>query len=170
MTDADLTTVADFDAADPAVAAGLLRPACASCAWVDRLVAERPHRTPAALLAASDRAISGLSWPDLQEALAAHPRIGDRARGTDLESSWSRQEQSATERLDTGVAADLRVANAEYEQHFGHVFLICATGRSAEQMLASLRERLGNDAGTEREVVRGELGAIVALRLARTFR
>ncbi len=70
----------------------------------------------------------------------------------------------------TDVEAGLRAANLAYEERFGHVFLICATGRSAAGMLAALRGRLGNDPAAEREVVRDELRRIVALRLGKTFR
>jgi 2-oxo-4-hydroxy-4-carboxy-5-ureidoimidazoline decarboxylase len=122
----------------------------------------------AALVARSDEVLAGLGWPDLEEALAAHPRIGQRAAGADRESAWSRQEQSGA--ADAAVAAALREGNVEYERRFGHVFLICATGRSPDEILAALRDRLGNDDGVERDVVRGELTEIVRLRLAKTLR
>jgi 2-oxo-4-hydroxy-4-carboxy-5-ureidoimidazoline decarboxylase len=130
----------------------------------------RPYGTLDALIERSDGAIALLEWPDVEEALAAHPRIGQRPAGSDRESGWSRQEQSATSGLDRGTADDLRAGNLAYEERFGHVFLIRASGRSAEEMLAELRERLGNDAETERGVVRAELAQIVRLRLARAFR
>jgi len=170
MTDTELVQVAELDRASPGDAATLLRPSCASIRWIERLVGGRPHESLGRLTAASDAAIATLSWPDIEEALAAHPRIGDRAQGRGREASWSRQEQAATTGAGGDVQARLRAGNAEYEERFGHVFLIRATGRAAEQMLAALRARLGHDPVTEREVVRAELADIVRLRLAKAFR
>jgi 2-oxo-4-hydroxy-4-carboxy-5-ureidoimidazoline decarboxylase len=166
----ELVDVAAFDGLAADAAAGLLRPACASTRWTQTMVAGRPYGTLDRLVLASDAAIAGLDWPDVDEALAAHPRIGERAPGADLESAWSRREQAAAVTAEPDVAAALRAGNLAYERRFDQVFLICATGRSAEQMLASLTARLGNDIATEQRVVRRELAAIVGLRLARTLR
>ncbi len=169
VTDPELVSVAELDRATVASATARLRPCCASTRWVSQLVAGRPYRTLDALVAASDAAIAALGWPDIEEALAAHPRIGDRPTGPDREAAWSRQEQAGTSTAGPGAQAALRSANAGYEDRFGHVFLICATGLRASDMLIALHERLGNDPAAEREVVRGELGKIAALRLARAF-
>ena len=128
----------------------------------------RPYRTLEALVEASDGALAGLSWDDIAEALAAHPRIGERADGGDRESTWSRQEQSGAG--EPAQADELVDGNLAYQQRFGHVFLICATGRSAEDILAALRQRLDNPTDVERIVVRRELREIVRLRLIKTFR
>jgi 2-oxo-4-hydroxy-4-carboxy-5-ureidoimidazoline decarboxylase len=182
MNDADPVPVADFNRAAAADAAGLLRPACASSRWARRLIDGRPYPSAAAVIAASDAAIGALSWPDIEEALAAHPRIGNRApsgvgdgRGDreapqTPEAAWSRQEQAAAAAAGEDVQAALRAGNLAYETRFGHIFLICATGQSAPDMLAALRRRLGNEPGAEREIVRDELRRIVRLRLARTLR
>ena len=95
-------------------------------------------------------------------------RHGDRVTGTDRESAWSRQEQSGA--ADSTVAEQLLAGNVAYEARFGHVFLICATGRSPQGMLAELRRRLDNTTEAERGVVRAELREIVRLRLIKTFR
>lgn len=140
---------------------------CASRRWI---AAVSGHDDPGALRAASKRVLDELEWPDVEEALAAHPRIGERVRGESREAGWSRGEQSGMD----GAAAELREAlvegNRAYEERFGHVFLICASGRSAPEMLADLRRRLGNDVETERDAVRRELAAIVDLRLAELVR
>ncbi|MEU8124137.1 2-oxo-4-hydroxy-4-carboxy-5-ureidoimidazoline decarboxylase [Spirillospora sp. NPDC049024] len=139
---------------------------CASRRWV-AAVAGRSYADLAALRAASRRALDELDWPDVEEALAAHPRIGDRVGGGSREARWSRGEQAGA----AGAAADVQDAltagNRAYEERFGHVFLIRAAGRSALEMLGALRERLGNDPEAERDVVRRELAEIVDLRLAR---
>ncbi len=161
--------MAGLDRATVADATAQLRPCCASTRWVSQLVAGRPYRTLDALVAASDAAITALGWPDIEEALAAHPRIGDRPAGADREAAWSRQEQAGTSAAGPGAQAALRSANAGYQDRFGHVFLICATGLRTSDMLIALHERMGNDPATEREAVRAELGKIAALRLAKAF-
>ncbi|RFS85037.1 2-oxo-4-hydroxy-4-carboxy-5-ureidoimidazoline decarboxylase [Actinomadura spongiicola] len=133
---------------------------CASRRWVAAL-AGRPYRDLDELRAAGAAALDGLDWPDVVEALAAHPRIGDRVDG------WSRAEQSGMDGTAPDVRAALVEGNRAYEERFGHVFLICASGRSAADMLGDLRDRLDNDPVAERAVVRGELAKIVELRLAR---
>ena len=85
------------------------------------------------------------------------------------EAAWSRQEQSGARDAPADVLAGLRAGNAAYEERFGHVFLICATGMSAASMLGALQTRLGHDPAAEREVVRDELMKIVRLRLAKAF-
>ncbi|MEV5827859.1 2-oxo-4-hydroxy-4-carboxy-5-ureidoimidazoline decarboxylase [Spirillospora sp. NPDC052242] len=140
-----------------------LRACCASRAWLEAV----RGLGAAELRAASARALDGLDWAGVEEALAAHPRIGDRVTGDDRESAWSRGEQSGMDAAAAGPRDALIEGNRAYEERFGHVFLICATGLSAAEMLAALRERLGNDPEAERAVVREELAAIVDLRLAK---
>ena len=156
-----------FNGAEPADAERDLLACCAARRWARELLARRPYADLAALRAVSDRVLAALTWADVEEALAAHPRIGERADGTSLEAAWSRAEQAGA--ADVTVAEDLRAGNVVYEKRFGHVFLICATGLSAEAMLAALRARLGNDPAAERDVVRTELGKIVNLRLGKAF-
>jgi OHCU decarboxylase len=153
-----------------AVPAERLRPMLAACCdvdrWVDRVLAGRPYDDLAALTDVADRTAGTFDDAEVEKALAAHPRIGDRASGESTEASWSRDEQSGVGE-DAGVRAALAEGNREYEQRFGRVFLICATGLSAAEMLASLRQRLGNDDATERDVVRDELRKIAVLRLTK---
>jgi 2-oxo-4-hydroxy-4-carboxy-5-ureidoimidazoline decarboxylase len=165
----DLLAVPAFDQLDPARAAAVLAPCCASRRWADAVVAGRPHGDLARLTVASDTAIGTLTWADLQEALAAHPRIGATLAGSGREAAWSAQEQRAAAAAGAAERDELAAASAAYEARFGHVFLIRASGRSAAEMLAALRDRLGHDPAAEREVVRAELRGIVALRLARVL-
>jgi 2-oxo-4-hydroxy-4-carboxy-5-ureidoimidazoline decarboxylase len=185
VTDSGQVPVAELNEATVATAAGLLRPACASTRWIERMISGRPYRCVEALTAASDGVLATVGWPDIEHALAAHPRIGARLPDPGAaqdqgarpdgdapqhrEAAWSRQEQSGTRDAGPDVQAGLRAGNAAYEERFGHVFLICATGMSAASMLAALQARLGHDPATEREVVRDELTKIVRLRLAKTF-
>jgi 2-oxo-4-hydroxy-4-carboxy-5-ureidoimidazoline decarboxylase len=146
--------------AEPAHAEELLLACCAARPWVGELVVRRPYHDLATLERVSDAAFAGLGWADIEQALAAHPRIGERAGGADRESAWSREEQSAA-----GSSALLAEGNAEYERRHGRVFLICATGLDADAVLAALRRRLDNDEETERAVIREELRKIANLRL-----
>lgn len=164
FTDPGLTR---FNELDAAAAREALRACCAAGRWVDELASGRPYPDRTALRARADAALAALTWNDITEALAAHPRIGERADGADRASAWSRGEQSGAAAASGDVRADLAAGNAEYERRFGHVFLIRAAGRDAPQILGALRARLDNDPAAEREVVRGELGGIAWLRLER---
>ena len=147
-----------------------LRPMLAACCdvprWVDGLLAKRPYGDLAALTAVADQSLRELDDDEVDRALQAHPRIGDRPQGAGTEAAWSRKEQSGVGE-DPEVRAALAEGNREYEQRFGRVFLICATGLSAEQMLTSLGRRLTHDDATEAAVVRDELRKIALLRLAK---
>jgi len=162
-------SIADFDAAPVPDAAAELYACCASKRWIAAVLAGRPYRGLAPLAVTSDRAIKQLAWPDVEEALAAHPRIGERVTGEGREATWSRQEQSGSRLADVDTDTALREGNVAYEQRFGHVFLICATGLSAGEMLDALRSRLTNPIEVERDVVRAELAKIVRLRLGKAF-
>jgi OHCU decarboxylase len=158
----------EFDAAP----ADELRPVLAACCdvprWVDRILADRPYADLAALTKVADEAARSLTNDEVARALAAHPRIGDRAQGASTEAAWSRKEQSGVG--DDPVAREaLATGNQEYEQRFNRVFLICATGLSATEMLTALRHRLTNDDATEAVVVHEELRKIALLRLAKAI-
>jgi 2-oxo-4-hydroxy-4-carboxy-5-ureidoimidazoline decarboxylase len=151
------------------VATGTLRSVCASERWVAEVVAGRPYGELSSLIEAADSALDNLDWADVEQALGAHPRVGDRAEGGGREAAWSRAEQSAAATDAADVRAELRAANVAYEDRFGWVFLVCASGRTAEEILAAARARLGNDVATEQDVIRAELRDIVRLRLAKAF-
>lgn len=144
-----------------------LRTCCAAGTWLHRVVDARPYESRDSLLATSDTVVAGFDDAALAEALAAHARIGERRVGPSREAAWSRTEQAAALAANGDLQALLEQGNREYQQRFGHVFLIRAAGRSPEEMHAALRSRLGNDPGTERTVVLHELAEIVRLRLER---
>jgi 2-oxo-4-hydroxy-4-carboxy-5-ureidoimidazoline decarboxylase len=163
---APVSSVSRFNsAADDAAFRDSLRACCSAEAWVDRIVAGRPYPDVAGLELDSDAATAGLDDTGLAQALAGHPRIGERVTGE--HAAWSRQEQSGVADAGADVKTQLAQANAAYEQRFGHVYLVCATGRSAEELLDICRSRLRNDPRAEREVVLRELAAINRLRLAK---
>jgi 2-oxo-4-hydroxy-4-carboxy-5-ureidoimidazoline decarboxylase len=140
---------------------------CAARAWVARVVAGRPYADLDELLTVSDRAIQELGPDDLAEALAAHPRIGQRVAGSSTEAAWSRQEQSGMDDADAEVRAALREGNVAYEERFDQVFLIRAAGRPPAEVLAELHRRLRNDPETEQREVAEQLRQITRLRLER---
>lgn len=165
--DARREAVAALNAWSADEARQALAACCASRRWTDALADGRPYNGWTELAAASTSTIKALRWSDVLEALDAHPRIGDKAAGESQEARWSRAEQSAAASADAAVLGALARANVEYERRFGHVFLICASGRPAGQILAEARRRLGNDAVAERQEVRTELAGIALLRLER---
>lgn len=137
---------------------------CDVPAWADAIVAGRPYASAADLVAVADSAAGRFTPAEVDRALSAHPRIGERARGAGTEAAWSRQEQSTVSR-DEQTQRELLEGNRAYEERFGRVFLICATGLSAERILADLRQRLDHDDATEASVVAEELRKIALLRL-----
>jgi 2-oxo-4-hydroxy-4-carboxy-5-ureidoimidazoline decarboxylase len=141
---------------------------CDVQSWADAVERGRPYVDVEAALAAADKAARSLTTAEVDRALAAHPRIGERAQGEGTEAAWSRGEQSGVGR-DEPTAAALAEGNRAYEERFGRVFLICATGLSGEQVLDSLTERLGNDEETEAAVVADELRKIAVLRLRKVL-
>jgi 2-oxo-4-hydroxy-4-carboxy-5-ureidoimidazoline decarboxylase len=147
-----------------------LRPCCAAPAWGAAIVAKRPYRERADIMAAADVAARELTWDEVLLGLSAHPRIGERAAGDSTEAAWSRREQSAAAASgDDATRVALIEANRHYEERFGHVFLIFASGRGQDEILASARRRLTNDEETERVIVAGELRKIALLRLERVL-
>lgn len=156
--------LAQFDTADEAVLRRELLACCDVPAWADAVLAGRPYGDLAELEATADRAARALGPADVDRALAAHPRIGERASGSDTGAVWSRGEQSGVSR-DEATRAALLESNRAYEERFGRVFLICATGLSADQVLAALHRRLEHDDATEQDVVADELRKIALLRL-----
>ena len=132
---------------------------CAAPGWARQVTAGRPYASVADLLAAADAAWAARDPGDLDAAMAGHPRIGERRL-----SGWSAGEQAGVGE-DAETLTALADANAAYEQRFGHVFLICATGRGPAEILAELNRRMSHDPATEREVAAAEIGKINALRL-----
>ncbi|MFE2429083.1 2-oxo-4-hydroxy-4-carboxy-5-ureidoimidazoline decarboxylase [Streptomyces sp. NPDC059373] len=160
MTSSATPGLSRFNSADEPEAARLLHEVCGSRTWGAAVAAGRPYDSLDALLGAGDAAMAALTADDLAEAMAGHPPIG-RPRPGDPTSA---REQSGVQ---ASLREELLELNLAYQDRHGHVFLICATGRTGDEMLAALKERIGNDADTEREIVRTELGKINRIRLAR---
>lgn len=151
-----------FNAAPEAEAVAALVACCSSPEWARQVARARPYRTVDALVGAADAALAGLDDGEVDAALAGHPRIGDRSGHPS-----SQREQAAVAAADADVLAALAAGNREYEERFHHVYLVCADGRPAAELLAVLRKRLGNEPDEERRLLRGELARINAIRLRR---
>jgi 2-oxo-4-hydroxy-4-carboxy-5-ureidoimidazoline decarboxylase len=135
---------------------------CASPLWGQRVLAGGPFHDIDALLDHADRVLTELPDTEIDAALEGHPRIGGR-----VDNATSAREQAGMADADDDLRAELVAKNRMYEEKFGYVYLVCASGRSAEELLAILTDRLGNDTETERRVMRTELMKINRLRLHR---
>ena len=146
----------------------MLSRACGSARWVDRMMERRPFGSDARLLRTARIEWFGLTEADWLEAFSHHPQIGDRAS---LAARFpATHDLSAQEQAGVGGARDavldaLAEANAAYLDRFGFIFIVCATGKSADEMLALLRARLPNNRATELRNAAEEQAKITALRL-----
>jgi 2-oxo-4-hydroxy-4-carboxy-5-ureidoimidazoline decarboxylase len=147
------------DLPEAAARAALTR-CCGSARWVEAMLARRPFASTVALQADAEAVWSALGRDDFLEAFAQHPRIG--ARGGD---AWSREEQARAGDADGDTRRALADANEEYLRRFGYIFIVCATGKTAAEMLALLRQRLNNDPARELEIAAGEQARITRLRI-----
>lgn len=141
---------------------------CGSRAWARRMADARPFSDTAALFDTADAAWWGLAEADWLEAFRSHPRIGEKkaeAGQTGREKAWSAGEQSGMDAAADAARAALAEGNRAYEARFGHIYIVCATGRTADEMLSILRARLDNDAQTEIRVAAEEQRRITRIRL-----
>ncbi len=145
-------------------------PCCGSWAWASALARRRPFAEEAEVVAASDAAWWGLKEWDWREAFDSHPRIGERhAAGAATEQSlgWSELEQRSASQGQADVAQALAEGNHAYEAKFGRTFIVCASGRSGEEILTILNERMRNDLDAEILEAAEQQSLITRLRLER---
>ena len=163
-------TLDQLDRLDEASAHAALERCCGARRWVEQVCAARPFRDRAALEASAERAFEGLERADWLEAFAHHPRIGDlaslRAKYTST-AAWAGEEQRGAAAAGAETLAALAAGNRAYEERFGYVFIVCATGKNAAEMLASLRARLANAPEREIRIAADEQKKITRLRLSR---
>ena len=141
---------------------------CGSSAWAHELAARRPFENERSLIAASDEIWNRLDSQHWLEAFSKHPRIGERrapGAASVQSEAWSTQEQRAAAAAGAQMQSALAEANREYEQRFGRVFIVCATGKSAEEILQIVRDRLRNDDAVELHAAAEEQRKITNLRL-----
>jgi 2-oxo-4-hydroxy-4-carboxy-5-ureidoimidazoline decarboxylase len=161
-------TLDQLNALAPADRADALATCCGSPAWVDGLNLLFPFESEEALLAAAEHVWYGLTSTDWREAFAQHPKIGDVAALRERFAStatWATSEQGAVAQASEDTLTALAAGNDEYEQKFGYIFIVCATGKSAAEMLALLQARLPHTPAEEIQVAMAEQAKITRLRL-----
>ena len=174
MSDTTSTSaaVAAFDVLPELEAAALLETCCGSTVWVQGMIVRRPFGTLHVMQQVADDLWWSLAPDDWREAFDHHPRIGEQA-ATAPQSAQARAMSSDEQRGVSLAGADLRQAladgNREYERRFGHIYLVSAAGKSADELLAILRSRLTNDPATELQTAAAEQAKITRLRLEAMF-
>jgi len=151
-------------------AAKEILPCCGSKAWAAGMAAQRPFPDVTTLLAASDKTWSNLTAADWMEAFRSHPRIGETgpSQSASLKSqTWSAQEQKNVAEANEDLKIAMAKANQEYEQRFGHIFIVCATGKNVPEILGILEHRLRNDEHTERREAAEQQRQITRIRLTK---
>jgi OHCU decarboxylase len=158
----ELNSLPEEEAADAFTAC------CGAHRWVSAMIANRPFASLDALIDAADDVWRGMTEGDWREAFDHHPRIGDVRSALPQDrraAAWSTGEQSRAASADADVRRRLADANTEYEARFGHIYIVCAAGRSADELLAIARSRLRNDPATEFRLAAEEQRTITELRL-----
>jgi 2-oxo-4-hydroxy-4-carboxy-5-ureidoimidazoline decarboxylase len=161
-------TLSDLNALPPSTRAEALATCCGATAWVAALNQQFPFDSPAALYEAADRIWYNLTEADWREAFTYHPKIGDvNALKEKFASTatWAAGEQGAVRQASQDTLEALAAGNEAYEHKFGYIFIVCATGKSADEMLALLQARLPNEPQQEIRVAMGEQAKITRLRL-----
>ena len=153
--------------AAPEIAESRFLDCCGSRSWARKMVEARPFENAAALIEKAEQIWRNLEAEDWLEAFAAHSEIGVRtdARQSAQFAEWSHTEQSGAHAAADTVLADLDEANRWYQKNFGYLFIVCATGKSAEEMLALCRRRLTNNADVEIRIAADEQQKITEIRL-----
>ena len=152
----------------PDEARKVLLDCCGSTRWAERVAANRPYWDVGQCLIIGERIWKELERSDWLEAFRAHPKIGERkaeAVVSQKAQNWSEGEQSRASDAASETLTALAAANREYEARFGFIFIVCASGKTADEMLALLRGRMENDTETELQVAAGEQWLITQLRI-----
>lgn len=158
----------EWNRADKASAQNAMLACCGARRWAEAMVAARPVPDIAALSEIADRIWATMQETDWLEAFACHPRIGERrAHSTGQSDTWSKQEQASASTTSFRILAELAEKNALYEQRFGFTYIVCAAGKSAEEMLAILAERLNSDRITELREAAEQQRQITQIRLGK---
>lgn len=165
-----MTDVSELDALPSDRAGEMFSACCGSTRWVERMLALRPFGSRGAVCGAADEVWWSLSANDWREAFAHHPRIGAKmepASQSTQARAWAAGEQSQVSHAPDDVRDQLALANQEYERRFGYIYIVCATGKSAAEMLTLARNRLDNAPEVELRIAAEEQRKITRLRLAK---
>jgi 2-oxo-4-hydroxy-4-carboxy-5-ureidoimidazoline decarboxylase len=156
-----------FNEAAPEYAVTTLLSCCAARRWAELVASSRPYSNEEALFTEADRVWATMQKADWMEAFRAHPRIGERtpAQASEQSKAWSSQEQASVHAAHSRVLDELRTANAHYEELFGFTYIVCATGKSADEMLGIMQRRLNNDRESELREAAEQQRQITQIRL-----
>jgi 2-oxo-4-hydroxy-4-carboxy-5-ureidoimidazoline decarboxylase len=162
-------TLTAWNEAEAKAALDAMIACCCARRWAEAMVALRPMESIAKLSAAADRVWSTMEEVDWLEAFTCHPRIGERkaAHASKRSVAWSAQEQASVGNAEDHILVELTAGNVSYEERFGFTCIVCATGKSAEQMLAILNRRLTNDRATELREAAEQQRQITQIRLGK---
>lgn len=163
------SVLAEWNIADEQLATEAMLACCGARRWAAGIVALRPIATIVALSEAADRVWAAMTEPDWLEAFACHPRIGERQApsASATSTAWSEQEQSGAAGAPSIILRELAELNLRYEQHFGFTYIVCATGKSAGEMLDLLKRRLANDRMAEWREAAEQQRQIMQIRLGK---
>jgi OHCU decarboxylase len=159
--------LADLNAQDDGAAARAFLRCCGSSRWAQQMATARPFSSVEAMDAAADTIWQSLDRDDWLEAFAAHPKIGEQRAGApgDRTKGWSGQEQAGVAGAEAQTKRRLADANRDYETRFGYIFIVCASGKTADEVVALLEARLRHDADRELLIAAEEQRKIIRLRL-----
>jgi OHCU decarboxylase len=163
------STLDAWNKADEATALEAMLAYCGARRWASAMVALRPIGSVIELSEAADKVWATMTEADWLEAFACHPRIGERkaAQASQRSAAWSRQEQSSVATAESTVLAELAEGNAQYERQFGFTYIVCATGKTAHEMLTILKRRLANDRAAELREAAEQQRQITQIRLGK---
>lgn len=169
-----MTTLDQFNRLGAAAAGNLIARCCASARWSKRMVASRPYGSVDELTQAADRHWRSLAQRDWLEAFGGHPKIGDPNSASGAPAGNGNRRMAAAEQAGAAdatarVSASLARHNGVYEEKFGFIFIVCASGKTAEQMLSGLRARLHNTRAEELVNAAEEQRKITQLRIRKLF-
>ena len=145
---------------------------CGSTSWANHVVSKRPFLTVEELKLVSDQIWKNSSIENILEAFTHHPKIGDKKsveKKFTSTSNWASNEQSGVDKAENSILEELAKGNLEYENKFGFIFIVCATGKTAEEMLKLLNKRLPNSIDEEIRIAAGEQNKITHLRIDKLF-
>ena len=162
-------TLEAWNKADETEALNQMLACCGARNWASAMVALRPIGSVFELSEAADRVWATMTETDWMEAFACHPRIGERkaTQAVPKSTAWSLQEQSSLAVADASVLAQLNEKNTQYEEKFGFTYIVCATGKTADEMLIILKRRLTNDRATELREAAEQQRQITQIRLGK---
>jgi OHCU decarboxylase len=159
-------TLAEFNALTSAQAETTLLDCCGSMRWTKQIAAQRPFESANALYTAAEAVWQKMDREDILESFSHHPQIGQKPEtGSESHRRWAQGEQTGARTATEDVKTRLALGNRAYFEKFGYIYIVCATGKSAEEMLALLEQRLQNDPARELPIAAEQQRQIMRLRL-----